>query len=386
MQYSAANASHPLYIANIRMPTEKAHGLQIVKMCSAFARLGMEVELVAPFRFNHIAVDPFSYYGVPRTFTIRRLFSIDLVRWGFLGFLIQSLSFYICALGYTLWRRMRRPGSACVIYSREELFLGIASFFIRGFFWEAHEAKNSFLARRAARNAAGIVAISRGLKEYYVGQNVAAEKIFVAPDGVDLKEFSLDISKEEARKKLDIPVETPTVVYTGHLYGWKGVDTLIGAAKKLPGVNVYLVGGIERDISAYRRKGLPPHIHIVGQRPHSEIPLWLCAADVLVLPNSAKEAISRLYTSPIKLFEYMASGRPIVASDLPSIREILSDETAVFVASDNADALRDGIQKLLREKEFAATIAMNACREAGQYTWHKRAERIIAFLSSHGRP
>ena len=81
-----------LYIANIRLPTEKAHGIQIMKMCEAFAHEGVNVELVVPRRFNVIKEDPFAYYGVGKNFTTTRIPSFDLIAFGKIGFFVQVCS------------------------------------------------------------------------------------------------------------------------------------------------------------------------------------------------------------------------------------------------------------------------------------------------------
>lgn len=119
---------------------------------------------------------------------------------------------------------------------------------------------------------------------------------------------------------------------------------------------------------------------MVGHRPHQEIPYWLKAADVLVLPNSAKEKISRFYTSPLKLFEYMASGTPIVASDLPSIREVLNEKNAVLVKPDSPEFLTAGIMKVLENPYLSDKISKQAFQDVQNYTWEKRAEKILRFI------
>ncbi len=120
---------------------------------------------------------------------------------------------------------------------------------------------------------------------------------------------------------------------------------------------------------------------MVGAKPHDEIPLWLRAADVLILPNTANEDISKYYTSPMKLFEYMASGTPIVASALPSIREILNENNAVLVESDNPEKLAEGIKKVLADAELAKKISKQAFADVQNRTWGKRAEEILEFVN-----
>ena len=114
------------------------------------------------------------------------------------------------------------------------------------------------------------------------------------------------------------------------------------------------------------------------------MPLYQAAADVLVLPNTAQAAISREHTSPLKLFEYMAAGRPIVASDLPSLREVLRHgDNAWLMQPDDPAALAQGIQHLLAEPALAARLAAQAQEEVQAYTWEQRAANILRFVGAH---
>jgi len=117
------------------------------------------------------------------------------------------------------------------------------------------------------------------------------------------------------------------------------------------------------------------------------VPRYLKAADVVVLPNSRNSRqkrfsiYSRYDTSPIKLFEYLASGAPIVASDLPSIREIVSEEEVFFVKPDDPQELAQGIERLLTDQEFARTLSSRALERSKEYTWEKRAKKIVEFIN-----
>jgi glycosyltransferase involved in cell wall biosynthesis len=112
----------------------------------------------------------------------------------------------------------------------------------------------------------------------------------------------------------------------------------------------------------------------------------LADMDVLVLPNTATH-ISARYTSPLKLFEYMAAGRPIVASDLPALREVLTDgENALLVEPGNAAQLADAIGRLLHDPELAQRLAAAAWRDVQAYSWDRRAERLEVALVAAGMP
>lgn len=367
-----------IYISNVRIPTEKAHGIQIMKTCEAFADIGIDVKLVAPHRFNYIKTGPFDYYCVRKNFKITKLPTIDFVKLGRVGFWIQSLSFAIAASLSALFKKTD------IIYSREELPLFFLSFFKKNLFWETHTGRYNFIVKRLLRKCAGIVSITNGLKDFYINKGINNSKILVAPDAVDLEKFAVEASKDQCRQKLGLPRDKKIIMYTGHLYDWKGADTLAEAAKWL-GENelVVFVGGVEKEIKEFKTKyGKIKNILVVGHKPHGDMPFYLKVADVLVLPNRSDNKVSAKYTSPMKLFEYMSAVRPVVASDLPSIREVLSESNALLVESDNAEKLASGIKSVLQDEQFAGRISEQAFLDVKNHTWQKRAEDIIKFLDS----
>lgn len=365
------------YIANIRMPTEKAHGIQIMKMAEAFADLGVEVELVVPLRKNEIKADPFDYYGVRRNFRIRKLWCLDLVRFGKIGFWIQSLTFAERAAWYSL----RKQG---IFYTRDELLAAYLKGMGKTVVWEAHMGQENFFTKMLINARIPLVVISSGLKDLYQGLGMPTEKIRVAPDGVDIEQFSIQVTKAEAREQLKLPMDKKLVLYTGHLYSWKGADTLAQAAGLIDGnIRVAFVGGTEKDIQRFKEKyGHIKNVDILGKKLHHEMPLYMRSADLLVLPNSAMEDISRLYTSPMKLFEYMASGTPIAASDLPSIREVLDESSACFFRPDDSRDLARAIDETFERYAQAQERAKVALEEVREYSWQKRAEKILNFLNA----
>lgn len=369
-----------IYIANIRLPTEKAHGIQIMKTCEALASSGVKVELVVPRRHNRITDDPFTYYRVKKLFNISSFFSFDLVALGKIGFFIQSLTF---SLALAMRFSGGKNGKDVVFYTRDELPAYALSFLGNRVVWETHMGHNNFFIRSLIRRGVKIVAISGGLGDYY--RSLGAKNIFVSPDGVDLEQFQIQLSRAEARARLKLSTDVKITMYTGHLYSWKGADVLAQSASKLGGrISVIFVGGTENDIKSFSGKfGEMENVMILGNKPHDEIPIYLRAADVLVIPNSAKEKISQLYTSPMKLFEYMASGTPIVASDLPSLREILNEKNSILVNPDSPDDLAAGIVTALSDPEKANTFAKQASLDVMKYDWSERANGIINYVFSN---
>ncbi len=361
-----------IYLANIRLPTEKAHGAQIMKTCEALAKAGAEVELVVTNRKSD-AAEPFAYYGVEPVFKITRLPVLDTVTWGPIGFLLEAASFGVVSLLYLL---MRRPEVVC---SRDELPLWVVSLFFKQCVWESHTGTYNFFAKRFLAKHKKTVVISQGLKDFYLSKGAAAEML-VAHDAIDLAAFAQPILKEAARDRLVLPQDKTIVMYVGRLDGWKGTQTLFGAAMLLPpNFQVAVIGGEEAQVSELKEKY--PSIMFLGAKPYRELADNQAAADILVLPNTAQDTISARFTSPMKLFSYMAAGKPIVASDLPSIREVVDESMVTFFTPDSAQSLAESIRTIYENNAPALQRAEKALKEVENYTWDARAQSIISFIN-----
>ena len=365
-----------VYIANIRFPTEKAHGIQIMNTCTALTSLDHDVELIVPYRKNPIREDASSFYGISTVFFIRRLFCPDLLFLGNIGYLIHSIFFLLRVLFLYAWRK------DIVFYSRDAFILLPLSFFQKNIFLESHEGKNNLITRSLLKRIAGMICITHALKDFYKEQGLAQEKICVAPDAVDLRRFSRIEDKEVTRRLLGLPNDKPIVTYVGSLtlYKWKGADVLLEAARILRDqCYVLIVGGRLNEIKSFAHLSVD-NVLFVGQQPHDKIPLYLRASDVLVLPNKAGDEVSERFTSPMKLFEYMASGVPIIASDLPSIREILNEQSAVLISPNDHRILAQQVIRLLENPSIGVSLAQQARQDVQVYTWDMRAKEIANFI------
>ncbi len=368
-----------IYIANARIPTEKAHGIQIIKMCEAFSNQGIKVDLIIPWRFNKVKECIFDFYGIKRNFKIKKIFSLDLIPLNIprISFWIQGLSFAKSVFLYLLFKK------ADIIYSRDSFILYLLSFFKKNLVCEIHTfPKNFVLHKRVFEKAKNIIVITKNLKDSLIKKGIDENKILVAPDGVDLEKFDIDIPKEEARKKLNLPQDKKIVLYTGHLYEWKGAQILANASNFLDNDTIIVfVGGTKKDEKEFREKNKDLNsILILGHKLYSEIPYYLKAADILVLPNLGKIEISKSWTSPMKMFEYMASKRPIISSNLSSLREILNENNAILIRENSPGDLADGINSALKNKGFSDKISSCAFQDVQKYTWKKRIDNILKFI------
>ena len=378
-----------IYLSNLRMPTERAYGIQIAKTCEAFSDLGVNLELVMPRRKNPRTDSISIYYDVRDNFRIKRIYAPDFYLPGGLDRVAVNIKEVISALLLCFYALNQK---ADIIYSRDEWPLYFLSFFKKNLVFEAHRFSNlrKFFYRRFKNKNFKIIVITKHLKDDFIKMGFKEEKILVAPDGVDLAGFDINISREEARTKVSLPLNNHIVMYSGHLFEWKGADTLLEAAKLISNDQLLIsknvlfvfIGGTDYDIDKFRKKSEKlDNVLILGHKPHKEVPLFLKAADVLVLPNSAKEEISRYYTSPLKLFEYMASGRPMVASDLPALREVLNPSNSILVSPDNYQKLAWGIKILLDKPDIGNILVQKALEDVKKHTWSTRVQSIFNYLN-----
>ncbi|PJA01684.1 hypothetical protein COX74_01380 [bacterium (Candidatus Gribaldobacteria) CG_4_10_14_0_2_um_filter_41_16] len=379
------NSMNLIYITNSRLPTEKAYGYQIVKMCEQFAELGVEVVLLAPSKKNSIEKEPFEFYDVKKNFKFKKISCPDFfVLEKYLGelvFYLQSFYFFVKLCFYNF-------GRPAIIYSRNPEI--IWQFSRRGYrtVYDAHiwPASKLRLFKFFLKKVDKIVCSSRGLENEFKANGF--KPILVAPNGVDLKKIAVKETGEELRQLFRLPLNKKIVMYAGHLYGWKGVASLLEAArlmKQEPDLIFVLVGGTAGDVTKHKNlieQNELGNILLCGHQPHELILKYFKCADVLLLPNSAQSKVSAWYTSPIKMFEYMASRRPIIASDLPSLREILNEGNCLFFRPDDAGDLAEKIKQLLNDPLLAEKISKQALADVQPYGWDKRAQKIIKFIAA----
>jgi glycosyltransferase involved in cell wall biosynthesis len=211
----------------------------------------------------------------------------------------------------------------------------------------------------------------------------------VVPDGVrlPLPASSGQLPPASDQSSADAGAGSPfTIGYAGHLYPWKGVNLIVEAVAALPDSRALIVGGHPQEPDLARVQAFAAELDcasrvtFTGLVAPTDVAARLRAADVLVLPNPAS-AVSSAFTSPLKLFEYMAADRPIVASDLPSIREVLAHErNALLVPPGNPQALTAAIRRLKDDRALGVRLAERALEDVRGYTWAKRAERLEALF------
>jgi glycosyltransferase involved in cell wall biosynthesis len=299
-------------------------------------------------------------------------------------------------LYFTLAPLLSRLGGADLVFTRNPRIAQIATTVGLRVLIEWHDPpktrRTMRLTRRLCDNPRVVrwVFVSDRLREIMSAELPLEEaRCVVAHNGVALDLFTGGPDRVEARRALGLP-ERPTVVHSGHMYAGRGVDLLLDVASKEPGLTLVLVGGAAEDVAAVRAEvdiRELGNVVVAGHRPVTELPLFLAAADVLVMSytsatvTSDRRTKSIDFASPMKAFEYLAAGRPIVATRFPALSEVLVDDrNAILVEPDSAAALRQGITAALTDPERAARLAAAARRDAEERTWVRRTEKVLAGL------
>jgi glycosyltransferase involved in cell wall biosynthesis len=373
-----ADRARVIYISQGNIPSKWAHTFQAMKMADALAAHVQALTLLTAGSFlpapsGEIGLR--SWYGVSDAFAVRRI-PVRLRAQQIYLRQHRDRRFDCMAAGYARLRSpdlvyTRSPGAA-----RACVQLGLPTIL------ETHAPGRydvsrllDLAARRALR---GVVTVSPGLRDDYAELGIPQSKLMLAPDAVDIERFGDVPSLELARRALGIEVDASIAAYCGHFYPEKGVECLIDAARRLPGVLFYLIGGWPEDIEEMKKRAEGcANVRFPGFVANGQLPHWLAAADVLVLPTSGRFDHAQV-TSPLKLFEYMAARRPVVASAIPALEGfLLHERNALVVAPDSPRALADALAKLTAQPELGARLAERAWREVQQYTWARRAAAIL---------
>jgi glycosyltransferase involved in cell wall biosynthesis len=363
------------YFVNTDLSNRKGHSIQIMNTVGAVNKAGINLEIVAPKYQESYNLDKIhNYYGTVAKFPINLLYTpFSLAqRWSFIFFIFSSIVFLL---------GKRLSGEVDFIYFRSEYLLPLAIFgHLLGlpFYYEVHRiglSGKSVAARGwLAKHAKGLVVLTEVLKKYFDHLN---NNIHVAHDAVHLADFANnDCSQEEARKRLGLRTAGPILSYVGSIKRIKGTDIILSIAEQFPDVEFYLVGYVEESYKSVF-DNLPKNVHLVGQYTREENPLWLKASDLLLITHPDNPQSQ----SPMKLFEYMASGKPVISSDLPNIREVLP-ENNIFFEPDDAGQFCLAIKQYIKNREYYVNVGKQNREKVKEYSWDERGGEIAEFISN----
>jgi glycosyltransferase involved in cell wall biosynthesis len=360
-------------------PDRKADREQSVNTAAALARRGVAVTLLMPRGRGDPLVradDLRAYFAVEGDFQLVQRPS----RWAGEA-LAPSL----------MWLRQvfRDPllAEADLLYSRIPAMLGIGQRAPIPFAgdhyrpWPDDVPAIRPLARRTALHpkCLGLVLHSNHAARAYLRARVPEEKILVAHNGANLALAGAPGDKAAARAKLGLPAARKIAVYAGRVNAEKGLDQIAALAALRPEILFLLVGSEGEGAIAPRA-----NLRIVPWQAPADLPAWLHAADLLLIPASrAPLERFRNCVLPLKLFSYLAAGRPILAPAAEDTAELLSDgENALLVPPGMPQLAADALDRILGDPALAARLGAAALDQARELTWDKRAERVAAFLEA----
>lgn len=363
-----------IYVSNATLPSAAANAVHVALMCDAFAGLGCEVRLRAERGDGG---------SVAAHYALRHPFRVC----------------YETRVTHYLWKTARRALAGLASRDEKTLYFGrrLATLSRLAHWGYPTGLELHHPPRTPAQSAAlstfvaspgflGIVVISEQLRAEILRREPSLDpaRVLVAHDGTRADRIQAPRLHDRA---------TPRAVYCGSFHAGKGLETLLPAAAQVPEVQFDVIGGEPAQISALKAQA-PANLHFLGRMSHEECQRRLPEYDLALAPygsvvrgvkTPAHESLAS-WMSPLKLFEYMGAGLPIVTTDLPVLREIVQEgETALMPPPDDPVAFAQAISKLAHDAALRKRLAQSAQDRLRDYTWDQRAARILDFLGSAQR-
>ncbi|NIP58412.1 MAG: glycosyltransferase [Gemmatimonadetes bacterium] len=380
---------HIAYAFDNRVPSPQADTEQLVSTVAALSRRGLDVTLVIP----RLGEDPGAGKGAGKDAAadeIRRFYGVEGA---------FAVARYPCPRGPRPLQKLVAPlravragaaREADLIHTRNLPIalagIGAGRRVVLETYrpWPDQFAVLRPLIRRLMGHGdfVGAILHSRLARESYARLGVPEERLLVAHNGWEPSRMEPVLERGEARERLELPRERPIVVYTGRVDDEKGLDVVLEVASLAPEVLFVLVGAKEPDAFTERARRAD-NVRLVPWQPFEAVSRWLYAADVLLLPPSARPLERHGSTVlPMKLFSYLAAGRPILAPRTPDVTEVLRDgENARLVPPGDAEAAAAAVGEILEDGALRERLADGGRRAAEGLTWDARAERIHRFLA-----
>jgi glycosyltransferase involved in cell wall biosynthesis len=392
-------------IAPSHLPSRRANAFQVMKMAQAFACLGHTVRVAVPGKL----AQPVPWDELAHLYGLRLRFPVE---WLLARSFLRRYDYGLEAV------RWAQRWSADLLYTRLPQAAAIASATGLATVLEVHDlpagAMGIWLFRQFLRGTGKrrLVAITHALasdladklgapwaesSQDRAGSTDLPGFMIVAPDGVDLERYAGLPMPEQARRLLGgTSVHLPllpdrfTAGYTGHLYAGRGIDIILEMARRLPQVAFLLVGGEPEEVTklrdAVQSSGLA-NVILTGFVPNAELPRYHAACDAFLMPYQHHVAASSggdiaRYLSPMKLFEYMACGRPILCSDLPVLREVLNPENALLLPPGDVEAWVKALESLKSNPQLQTVLGAQTLNDVKSYTWERRAQHILNGLGT----
>jgi glycosyltransferase involved in cell wall biosynthesis len=291
---------------------------------------------------------------------------------------IRKLFFHIQSIKYIL--------KTDIVYSRNLSILWLANFFGKKIVWEMHDGLSGtnlkFFNKLSGKLK--IVAISNGLNKYLINKySFNQDNILIAHDGVFLENYDelRSVNKMELRKSLNLSQNKTIVMHTGSLYKGRGAELFEVIIKNFPELYFVQVGGNDENIKEWKEYYSEyNNILFVGHQNNNSLIKYQMSADLLFYPIT-KNTATWWCCSPMKIFEYMATGIPILGSNIGSVGEVLNDKNSIVFNPEDEQTIIDGINYFLSNQDNCKRLANNALSDVtNKYEWDLRVEKIVEFL------
>ncbi len=374
------------YLSSATVPSNSANSLQVMKMCQAFAQEGNEVHLILPPGDETGSADGpgvperiIRQYGVTAALPIHRVKLLPLLgrrglAWAEAGEASRLCPHLVYTRGIDIAWAVTQHGFPVMLELHQPPTGRIGPLYFR-----------QILGRRNLR----LAVISRALEETLRGAYPAlcGRDILIIPDAVDGEAYRALPDPGRARARLSLPARRFTAGYFGSLVAGRGVELICEMARLLPDVDFLMLGGGPGEVREWKaRTTAAENVRWLGYVPNADVPLYQAACDVLLMPYQREVTIhgkgnTADIMSPMKLYEYMAAGRAILASDLPALRLMLNERNSVLLAPDDPAAWADALARIRKNADRRKRITLRARADVRAHTWRNRAKKILKFAA-----
>lgn len=365
-------------ITTSQVPSISANSIQVMKVCQAYSQLGHNVTLIVPGKKTADWDQISTIFGIETKFRIKYIPTIKIFRrYDFITISALILFFNHFDLVHTWMPQIAN----------------IAGFLRKPYIIELHGMPTGKIGPKIykkiifSNHKKRILCITNALKVMYENKynfKFKDSEIQIAPNGVVLEPYNNYSGTSEIRNNLGIE-DRFSVVYTGHLYQGRGMDLLIQLAKALSNIQFLWVGGKDDEVNRWREFILEngiKNIVLTGFVGNKLIPAYQLAGDILVMPyentiSGSSGGNSVDFCSPMKMFEYMAAGKPIITSDLPILHEVLNEKNAIFCDYNNVQQWANAINRIKENPDLGHSLGNQARLDVEKYSWIERAKKSL---------
>ena len=362
------------YLANTAMPSTNASAIQIIKMCEAFSELKNNVTLITPNSSNG---NIFNYYNVKTKFRFKKIKYFKKFPLG--------IKFYLFSIFSIIESIKFKPD---IYITRNFFTCFLLTLLKKKTILELHHSLNAesrvvrFIVKNydffSSKYLIKFIAITNSVKNDYINKySIRSNKIITLPSGSSIKEsYKYKINKTKIN-----------IGYFGSLYKSRGLDLITKLASIDPKNEYYVYGNIKQ-VKLSISKKTKKNLHINDYVPYKKIPKILLNMDLLLMPYTSSITVAgdvgniSKYTSPLKLFDYLSVGRPIVCSNYDVLKEIVKEnQNVIFIKNyKNAFEWKKEITKLVNKPNKMKIISKNNYKLSKKYSHSSRALKILDIL------